>query len=225
MKGVAKEELSLYKYVNQNGSGCFYNIDDEFIRGYYKNNKKNSFTYSYKYNSDVKGIMDGYDNNYRPKIVFNYNGKQYKTFVNTFGKHSYYNGLSAIAIGLYFGISAKDISNTLKSLVSISKKRMELEEYSGIKVINDTYNSNPNSVILGLETMKDFKASGKKHIVISDMLEMGNKSNTEHYKLGELITKMKFDYVYSYGEYSYNLFKGAKGLKNNFYFESKERFI
>lgn len=222
IKGVAKEEFTLYDYVRKNGSGCFYNLDDVYIRSYYKKGEKNSYTYSYLYKSDVKGSKGGYDKYYRPRIEFSYDGKKYTATVNTFGKHSFYNGLSAIAVGLYFGISPKDICKTLSKMQGVSQKRMEIHDYSGIKVINDTYNSNPNSVQLGLETLLEYPSEGKKHVVISDMLEMGSSSEKEHYEIGKSISRMKFDFLYSYGKHSYNIFKGAKNLKNNFYFESKE---
>jgi UDP-N-acetylmuramoyl-tripeptide--D-alanyl-D-alanine ligase len=73
LKGVAREEFQVYDYVSKNGSGCFYNLDDSFIKAYYGKHKMNSFTYSYKYKSDVKGIMEGFDKEFRPKISFTYN--------------------------------------------------------------------------------------------------------------------------------------------------------
>lgn len=222
IKGVAKEEFTLYDYVRENGSCCFYNLDDEYINAYYKKFRKESYTYSYRYKSDVKGYNDGYDKNYKPRIIFEYNNKKHRATVNTFGKHSIYNGLAAISAGLYFGISPKNICEALSKLNCISQKRMEVQDYSGIKVINDTYNSNPNSVKLGLETLLEYKTKGKKHIVISDMLEMGSNADKEHFEIGKCISRMKFDSLYSYGKHSFNIFKGAKNLKNNFYFEAKE---
>jgi len=221
LKGVAKEEFQAYDYVNKNGSTCFYNLDDSFIKSYYGKQKNDSFTYSYKYKSDVKGKMDGFDNDFRPKLYFTYNKKTNKTFINTFGKHSFYNGLSAISVGLHFGVKPSDISNALKNVSNISSKRMEAKDYYGIKVINDAYNSNPDSVKLGLETMKDYKTKGRKHIVMSDMLEMGKSSALEHINTGKILKSMKFDFNYFYGEMSFNSFKAAKGLKNSFYFDSK----
>ena len=221
LKGVAKEEFQVYDYVSKNGSVCFYNLDDSFINTYFSKHKDNSFTYSYKYKSDVKGKMEGFDNQFRPILSFKYNNKSYRTYINTFGKHSYFNGLPAIAAGLYFGIKPSDILSALKNISNISGKRMEVKEYKGIKVINDAYNSNPDSVKLGLETMKEYKTKGRKHIILSDMLEMGKVSKSEHTDIGKILKKMNFDFNYFYGDMSYNTFKGAKGLKNSFYFEEK----
>ena len=221
LKGVAKEEFQVYDYVSNHGSCCFYNLDDKFVNSYYKKHKNYSFTYSYTYNADVKGKMEGFDNEFRPKLTYKFNNRKYKTYINTFGKHSFYNGLSAIATGIFFGIQPAIISEALKNISKISGKRMETKEYNGIKVINDAYNSNPDSVKLGLETMKDFKSKGRKHIILSDMLEMGKTSKKEHTDIGKLMKKMNFDFSYFYGDMSYQTFKGAKGLKNSFYFEDK----
>jgi UDP-N-acetylmuramoyl-tripeptide--D-alanyl-D-alanine ligase len=221
LKGVAKEEFQVYEYVVKNGSTCFYNLDDSFIKSYYNKHKNNSFTYSYKYKSDVKGLIKGFDNKFRPNLSYSYNNKNYRTYINTFGKHSYFNGLSAISAGLYFGIKPSEISVALKGITNISGKRMEFNEYSGIKVINDAYNSNPDSVKLGLETMREFKTKGRKHIILADMLEMGKSSIKEHRNIGKILKEMDFDFNYFYGNMSFSTFKGAKGLKNSFYFDTK----
>jgi len=222
LKGVAKEEFQVYDYVSKNGSVCFYNLDDSYIKTYFNKHKNNSFTYSYKYKSDVKGKMEGFDNQFRPILSFKYNNKSYRTYINTFGKHSYFNGLPAIAAGLYFGIKPSDILSALKNISNISGKRMEVKEYKGIKVINDAYNSNPDSVKLGLETMKEYKTKGRKHIILSDMLEMGKSTEKVHSDIGKLVRKMKFENLYTYGRDSYHIFKNAKGIKNNFYFKTKD---
>jgi len=221
LKGVAKEEFQVYDYVSKNGSCCLYNLDDSFIKTYYGKHKKNSFTYSYRHKSDVSGKVEGFDGEFRPKLTFKYNNRSYRTYINTFGKHSYFNGLSAIAAGIYFGVKASAISEALKNFAGLSGKRMEFKEYGGIKVINDAYNSNPDSVKLGLETMKDFKTKGRKHIILSDMLEMGKASKSEHSNVGKLLKKMNFDFNYFFGDMSFNTFKGTKGLKNSFYFKDK----
>lgn len=222
LKGVSKEEFTIYDYVCKNGSVCFFNLDDEFIRDYRKSNKCNSFTYSYKHNSEVRGLSTSFNKEFHPVIEYKYSGKKYKLVVNTFGRHSFYNGLAAIAAGLYFGIKHKDIADALANLSGLSQKRMEVKDYYGVKVVNDAYNSNPDSVVLGLETINDFKCKGKKHVVLSDMLEMGKSSEREHYEIGKLIKTLKFDFVYTYGPLSYNIFKGSKGYNNNFYFDSKD---
>jgi len=221
LNGVAKEEFTVFDWVKKNGSVCFYNLDDEYIRKYYSNNKQKSLTYSYNYSSDFRAKMNGLDKDFKPEILLKYNGKIIKIKINTFGLHSFYNGLAAITIGIYFGVNINKIKKALGNYQNASEKRMEIKDINYIKVINDSYNSNPDSVKLGLETIAKFNSKGKKHIILSDMLEMGKSAKVEHYKIGEILSKMKIDYLYTYGENSKETFKGAKKLNNNFYFEDK----
>ena len=86
---------------------------------------------------------------------------------------------------------------------------MEVFAHNGIKIINDSYNSNPDSVKLGLETLKEYKTGGKKHVVLSDMLELGRKSRSEHSEIGSQTARMGFDYLYTYGVLSYKTFLSA----------------
>jgi UDP-N-acetylmuramoyl-tripeptide--D-alanyl-D-alanine ligase len=228
LKGVAKEEFELYEHINKNTDGvCLYNLDDKFIRHYYKKYlsvRKNlpSFTYSYDFDSDVKGKMLGYGKNFEPVFEVKYGKLKFKTFVNTFGKHSFYNGLAAAATGLFFGVPEKQIKEVLENFKPVSDKRMEVIEFNGIKIINDTYNSNPDSVKIGLETLKEYNTNGKKHVILADMLELGKESRSEHAAIGKLTAKMGFDFLYTYGGDSYNTFLSAKRMKNNYWFDNRE---
>lgn len=222
ISGVAKEEFSLFDYLIANDKTCFVNLDDEHIRKYFEKNKKmKSFTYSYGFKSDVKAKFLKYTDNFEPIIEIEYNKNKIVSKVNTFGKHSVYNALAAASIGLYFGISLSEIKKALEDFTPKSSKRMEVLKFKKLVVINDSYNSNPDSVKLGLETLKEYKTKNSIHLVIADMLELGNSSKKEHNGIGKLIKEMKFDNLYTFGKESVNIFEGAKGIKNNFYFEDK----
>jgi UDP-N-acetylmuramoyl-tripeptide--D-alanyl-D-alanine ligase len=228
INGVAKEELSLFEYLinDTRGNICFANYDDEIIRGYFRNKDKNKITaYSYRYNTEVKGRFKGFDKNFQPEIEISYNRKRFDVKIPTFGFHSIYNGLSATAVALYFGLTGRTIKKAFADFKPLSSKRMEVIRKNGIVIINDTYNSNPDSVKLGLETVNKFSTSGKKHIVLADMLEMGKASKKEHQETGRLIKKMKFDNLYTYGKESYQTFLTAGNIKNNFYFDTQEDML
>jgi UDP-N-acetylmuramoyl-tripeptide--D-alanyl-D-alanine ligase len=223
--GVAKEEFSLFDFLRtKNNKGlCFMNLDDDYTRKYFNKHKTlRAFTYSYNYNSDVKAKFIKYTNDFEPVIELNYNNNKIVTKVNTFGKHSVYNALAAASVGLYFGISLEQIKLALENYKAVSSKRMEVVRKNGTIFINDAYNSNPDSVKIGLETLKEYKTKNAIHLVIADMLELGECSKKEHYEIGKLINKMKFDNLYTFGKESENIFKGANGIKNNYHFDNKE---
>jgi UDP-N-acetylmuramoyl-tripeptide--D-alanyl-D-alanine ligase len=225
LDGVAKEEFSLFDYlINKRNQGvCFMNFDDDYTRKYFAKNKPGRyFSYSYNYNTNVKAKFIKYSSDFKPEIKLIYKNETISVKVNTFGKHSVYNALAAASVGLYFGLSLKQIKEALENYIPVSSKRMEITDKNGLLIINDAYNSNPDSVKIGLETLKEYKTKGSVHLVIADMLELGRSSKKEHFGIGKLIKKMGFDNLYTFGKESISIFNGAKGLKNNFYFDDKE---
>lgn len=222
LAGVAKEEFELYEYLNSNLGECFINLDDEFSKKFRTKNKGTYFSYSLNNKSDVTGKFIKFDKDFKPEIEIRYGLTIFNVKVNAFGKHSILNGLAAAAVGLYFGLTVKDIQKSLSTFKAESSKRMEVTEINGLKVINDAYNSNPDSVKLGLETMKEYKTKGEKFIVLGDMLEMGKTSKDEHYNIGKMVRSFGFRYLFTHGADSYMTFKGAGNIPNNFHFEDKK---
>ena len=224
-KGVARAEFELYDYLINKGKDalCFMNFDDTYIRDYCKKKKlKNVLKYSYGYNTQVKGKFIMFNRNFEPVIEVKGKSGKFKTSVSTFGKHSIFNGLASAAVGMYFGVDNKSIKDALSNFRPDSLKRMQIIKANGITIVNDAYNSNPDSVEMGLETVRDYNTKGAKHIVLSDMLELGNSSKKEHKAIGKLVKKMGFDNLYTFGNESLNTFLAAKGVENNFYFKNKE---
>ncbi len=225
--GVARAEFELYDYLKEKeGVKIFFNLDDKYIKKYSKrvsNEKK--FSYSYKFNADVEGRFEGYDKRYHPEIKIRFGKKEFKARISTFGKHSIYNGLAAVAVGLYFGVSPRNIKSALANFKQDSSKRMEILKQNGMTIINDTYNSNPESVKMGLEAMLGFRTKGKKYAVISDMLELGKSAGDEHSAIGRFAVKSGIENLFTYGKESYNIFLSAKKVKNNFYFDDKKELI
>ncbi|HRE39711.1 MAG TPA: UDP-N-acetylmuramoyl-tripeptide--D-alanyl-D-alanine ligase [Ignavibacteria bacterium] len=222
LNGVAKAEFELYNYLTKNNKTCFYNLDDKFILNYRNKFKSgDNFTYSFTKKSDVRGKFISFDKNFRPEINIKYNGKSSNIKINTFGLHSIFNGLAAASVGLFFDIKVSDIKKSLFNFKPSSSKRMEVKSWKGITIVNDAYNSNPDSVLMGLNSIKKFNTIGKKFIILGDMLELGKSSKSEHSNIGKIISEMKFDNLYTYGSESYNTHTAAKNVKNNHYFTDK----
>ena len=223
LKGVAKAEFELFDYLKEKEGIIFINQDDKFIKNYSKGIKhEKKFSYSYMHNTDVKGRSKGFNKNYEPEIEIICGERKFKTYISTFGKHSVYNGLAAAAAGLYFKVSMTGIKKALENFKPSSSKRMEILKVKGMTVINDTYNSNPESVKMGIETMMEFRTKGRKFAVLSDMLELGNASRKEHSDIGKYAELSGLENLYTFGKESYYTFYNAKKVKNNFYFENKE---
>ena len=136
------------------------------------------------------------------------------------GKAQVYAALSAIAIGLEFGMNLVDISESLR-MYRPAKGRMNL--IAGIKgslIIDDTYNSSPMAVKEALSIIDtiQIKDTARKFVFLGDMLELGENSGKMHNEIGKLVAETQIDYLICVGKESENIVKGAKeaGMKPEF---------
>lgn len=142
-------------------------------------------------------------------------GKQESFFVPLIGIHNIYNALCAIAVGLTMGMDIEKIKNGLAKFVS-GKMRMEIfTSKNGIKVINDSYNANPDSTCAAIEVLKDMNCSGRRVLILADMLELGEYSKQGHISVGEKAAKSKADILITVGERAKYISQGAldNGMK------------
>ena len=71
------------------------------------------------------------------------------------GNHNLENALAATALATVMGISANVIAYTLKTFPGVEHRIEFVKEVNGVKFINDSKGTNPDSTIKAIETMKD----------------------------------------------------------------------
>ena len=68
------------------------------------------------------------------------------------------NALSAICVGINFGIPIDNIQNAIYDFRSVSM-RMELKKAGPVTFIDDSYNSNPQSMKCAIWVLTNFKTT------------------------------------------------------------------
>ncbi len=117
------------------------------------------------------------------------NGAQIQDFkINLIGRHNVSNALAAIAAAEYFGLGVKEISEILRRINHFPHTFFSCAGPNGSIFINDTYNANPDGVIAGIDYLKD--RPGRKIIVMSSLIELGDAARTVHKRLGKEISKI-----------------------------------
>ena len=186
LDGVFKEKFRLIKYLKKPFISIL-NADDRFLKKVpvRKTNKPVIFGFSIKNRSDFSAsdikVING-------KTEFLVN-KKYGFTLNTIGYYNIYNALSAIAIGRIFGMEYKNLSLRL-SVFDFPQSRLNVVKFNNIKFIDDTYNSNPNSLALALDALSNISAAGRKIFVMGDMLELGSNKELFHRQAGRKAAKV-----------------------------------
>ncbi len=141
------------------------------------------------------------------------------------GVHNVYNALSAIAVGLHFGLTPDECARGIKNC-KYTASRLEITEVRGSEIINDCYNSSPDSVRAALKVMGETKKSTKV-AVLGDILEMGDFAPKAHYDLGCDVVENGIDILITAGENTKELARGAreKGMNNVISFDTTDELV
>ena len=119
------------------------------------------------------------------------------------GTHNIYNSLAAIAVGLALGC---DITALIKGVEGFSGdgNRQNIYMHGGVRIFDDTYNASPDSMRAAMSVMSGF--SGKKTLVLGDMLELGQVENEAHANLANDVYKCGAARVICLGNLMKNLY-------------------
>lgn len=199
------------------------NSDDESLLARMKKERKRVVTFGITKKADFWAQDIFFSDEGEVSFVLN---KKFPVQLKLIGRHNVYNTLAAFAVGNLLGVDWEKMIQALKDFTP-PNLRMELVEFNGIRLINDSYNANPASMKNALETLKEMKTSGRKVAVLGDMLELGEKSARFHKEVGNKVFDCGVDILVTLGELSKWIAQGAKekGLKNSsvMSFEDKEQ--
>ena len=116
---------------------------------------------------------------------FIYKGKEYE--LNVEGDYNVENALSAINLGNKLKMAYDEIKKGLAAYKPI-EKRWEIEEVNGYKIINDSYNANPDSMKAAVSTFVQLYENPV--VVLGDMGELGEMEEELHRGVGKYLSEI-----------------------------------
>ena len=139
------------------------------------------------------------------KISITYLHNTYNINTNLFGNYNLENVRAAIATGLFLGVEIKDIIDAVEKYQP-ANNRSQIKTTKNNTLICDSYNANPTSMSLALDSFSAIKAD-HKIIILGDMLELGEKSEEEHLKVLKVLQSDIAEKVLLVGPYFKNIFE------------------
>ena len=121
--------------------------------------------------------------------------------IGLMGHWNVMNSLAACAVARTHGIPLRECARRLATFETPGM-RMERIDLGGIVILNDAYNSNPDSASGAIRELSAMKTEGRKIAVIGDMLELGDASEECHRRIGQLLAESSVDLVVTVGERS-----------------------
>ena len=180
--GVGKEKQILV----ESAESAVLNIDDPYVSRMSNVVRGNVIFYGIDNPADVTAKDVVLDQEGRPEFTISINNAYERIKLPSVGRHNVYNALAAISVGVMFGVGLDSIKVSLESYQQTSM-RMQRLIIDGVTIINDAYNSNPVSMRVAVDLLKNLKSDGQKVMVIGDMLELGEQSEELHEATGKYI--------------------------------------
>jgi len=214
---IKKEKAKILSKIKKGGAAVL-NFDNESCRAMISESKSKIVSFGLESKADFKAIEINFNltENHGTNFKIFHNGSSVPLFLkSSVGYPTVYAALAASAVAHSFGFNMVEISNALLSF-NLPKGRMKL--IKGVNeslIIDDTYNSAPQSLRKALELLSEIKNNGAmKIVVLGDMLELGSYSEEAHREIGALIHKYKIDKAILLGEESKYILKEAlkKGM-------------
>ncbi len=124
------------------------------------------------------------------------------------GAHNVSNALAAAAIAHCAGIDITRICRGLSAFIPTDRRMQLIQGPSGSRIVNDTYNANPESMKAGISTLCDL-GNGPHIAVLGDMLELGSESADLHKEVGAHAAHSGVDHLCLVGNFSASTASGA----------------
>jgi len=142
--------------------------------------------------------------------------------IGLLGKHQAANAVLAVAAAASLGLSKAEIQSGLDQ-VKPAKMRLQLwEGPSGVRILEDVYNANLDSMRAALETLQNLTCKGRRIAVLGDMAELGAGSDGAHRELGRCAARLGVGQLFAIGLRAGVVAQGAREAGLNRVLELQE---
>jgi UDP-N-acetylmuramoyl-tripeptide--D-alanyl-D-alanine ligase len=196
-ENVAKAKLEILEGLNPEGVFIYFG-DDPTLKKVLKDYtiKHRTITYGTEEHNDYRCKLNNMD---QKGLSFTLEAPIHKElYLPILGKHNMYNATAAIAVARYYDIPFELIQEGLNS-VDKTGMRDELIYAKGFAILNDSYKSNPDSLLAALNTFYSMENFNQKIAVIGDMLGLGKDEIKAHERIGLAIDENQVDYLFTIG--------------------------
>ena len=196
-EGVKRTKGELYDWLREHNGTAFVNRDNEHLQQMCAGMP----IIEYGKPGQEGLLVEGEVLVCNPFVKFRWRskgGEWHTVQTNLIGAYNVDNALAAITIGIKFGVSEQNASDAVANYKP-QNNRSQLTETGRNHLVVDAYNANPTSMAAAIENFSMIKADNKM-LILGDMRELGEVSESEHRQIVEMLRQKGFDCVWLVGE-------------------------
>jgi len=194
IEGVAQAKGELFEELGPNDVAFVY-LDDPYISK--MKTRAKTITFGFTNHSDVwaDGIAMNEDGSC---FKLHHGTKTFDVKIQMVGRQHIQNALSVYAIASYLGIEDKKILRGLEGFqIAINRgRKLRIQD---LTIIDDTYNANPDSMKLTIQSLCDAYPDRYKIVALGGMLELGRQAPDFHEAIGVFCKQSGIDEIFAYG--------------------------
>ncbi len=141
------------------------------------------------------------------------------------GRHNLMNALAASAVATALKVKPELIADALRTAKPPRMRGEVLDFAAGFTVVDDSYNSNPRSLLGMVHTLAEASENVKRRVVIAgEMLELGPEAPEMHREAGREIARLGIDVLWGVRGLATEIVSAAReqGMTMTRLFESSE---
>jgi UDP-N-acetylmuramoyl-tripeptide--D-alanyl-D-alanine ligase len=224
IEAIAAAKAELIEGLKEGGTAVL-NADDERVIAMLEKHDGPSITFGIEHEADVMAVRVDTTRFGRSRFRLRTPLGEAASELPLPGRHNLSNALAAAAVATCFQIEPERIAHALRS-VRPPQMRGEVLDFAGeFTVVDDSYNSNPRSLLSMVETIAGSEARARRRIVVAgEMLELGPESAGMHREAGREIAEAGIDVLWGVRGMARELVEGAReaGIGEARFFETSE---
>ena len=131
--------------------------------------------------------------------MFHSNGPLAGEFrLNVLGRHQATNALLAIAVAVELGLPREAIAKGLAECRG-PRHRLQMSEVNGVRILDDAYNANGDSVSTALAVLADMPCDGRRVAVLGPLAELGEGTRAAHEEAGQAVAALGINALLAVG--------------------------
>ena len=145
---------------------------------------------------------DGFD------LLLRYGKESGRVLLPCVNRSTVANLLAAAAVGLVFGLGLDEIRPAVRNLRPAAMRGTIVEAGRGLRLYDDSYNSNPRALEAALSSLAALPAA-RRVAVLADMLELGPDGPEFHRQAGRTVARTGWDVLIAVGPLAASIADGA----------------
>lgn len=197
-ENIAKAKGEIFAGLSAQGVAVI-NADSEFS-AYWRGlaGTRRVLSFGLQAEADVRGTVHGSEAG--PQLTLQYQGQSVAVSLMVPGMHNVMNALAAAASSLAAGAGLAAVAQGLSMFGGVHGRLQVKTAVNGARVIDDTYNANPDSMKAALDVLRN--DARPTWFVMGDMGELGADAEAMHASIGHYARQCGVQHFYALGQHS-----------------------